>query len=122
MTGRIWPLAVSSLCICIATTACSVQHRPKRQYSGDLTSAGASCPKLHGTLIVQRDDVVFTPNEGTWTLEGKAVGNVVEASHSRPSFDHKTYDTALKATLSDTKAVGTYVTPTCTYTVDLTAF
>ena len=122
MTGRVWPLAVSSLCICIATTACSVQHRPKLQFSGELTSPSASCPTLHGTLVIQRGDVVFAPSEGTWTLEGKVVGSVVEASRSRPSFDHKIYTTTLAASVSDTKAVGTYVTPTCTYAVDLTAF
>ena len=122
MRGRVWPLLLSSLCICMATAACSVQHRPKTQYSGFLTSTASSCPKKHGTLTIQRDDAVFAPEDGTWILEGKAVGNVVEANQSRPSFDHKTYATQLKATLTDTRATGTYVTPTCNYAVDLARF
>ena len=117
-----WTLAISSLCVSMSTTACSVEHRPKLQYSGRLTSTVASCPEAHGTLVIQRDAAVFAPDDGTWTLEGKVAGTVVQASRSQPSFDHKTYSTALKATLTATKATGTYVTLNCTYAVDLTKF
>ncbi len=112
----------SSLCLCMATGGCSIAYRPKAQYSGPLTSASPACPNIRGTLVIQRDDVVFTPGEGTWTLEGKAVGPTVQASRSRPSFDHKTFATQLQATVTDTKAIGTYTTPDCTYAVDLTRF
>ena len=72
--------------------------------------------------MVQSGEVVFAPDDGTWTLEGKAAGSTVEASRSRPSFDNKTFSTELKATLTDTQARGTYSTPTCSYAVNLTRF
>ncbi len=112
----------SSLWLAMATTGCSIQHRPKLQYSGQLTSTNVACPKTHGTLVIQRGEVVFAPDDGTWTLDGKLIGSTVEASRSRPSFDHKLFATELKATLTDTQATGTYTTPTCTYAVDLTRF
>ena len=112
----------SSLCLCMAATGCGVQDRPKAQFSGPLTSASPSCPKSRGTLVIQRDEVVFTPTEGTWTLRGHAVGASVEATQTRPSFDHKTFATRLTATVTNTRATGTYTTPDCTYAVDLTRF
>jgi hypothetical protein len=119
---RVGLAVASSLYICVATTGCSIQHRPKLQYSGQLTSTSSSCPKTRGTLIIQRDDVVFAPDDGTWTLDGKVSGSAVSASNSRPSFDHKTFATELKGTMTDKQVLGTYSTPSCTYTVDLTRF
>lgn len=118
-----YPLHVailSSLCLGIATTGCSIQHRPKMQYSGPLTSTSASCPKTQGTIVIQQGQVVFSPDEGTWTLEGEADSSGLIARHSRPSFDHKTFATELKATSTELKVVGTYTTPACTYAVNLT--
>ena len=122
MRGCLSRVLASSLCICIATTGCSIENRPKLQYSGQLTSDSSSCPRTNGTLVIQQGKVVFAPDDGTWTLDGTLNGASVEADKSRPSFDHKIFATDLKATVTDTKALGTYSTPTCKYNVDLTRF
>ena len=119
MSGRTGSALRSLLVIYVATTGCSIQNRAKVQYSGQLTSTSTACPKTHGTLVIQAGDVVFTPNDSTWTLDGKAIGSSVQASRSRPSFDHKLFATELKATMTEGRAIGTYSTPTCTYAVDL---
>lgn len=108
--------------ILLLTGGCSVQHRPKRQFAGKLQSPNAACPPTRGTLIIQNDQVVFSPADTTWTLTGKMLGENLELTRSRPSFDHKLYATTLKATLSSDRVIGTYSTPSCTYTVDLKQF
>lgn len=108
--------------ILLLTGGCTIQHRPKRQFAGKLVSTDAACPPTQGTLIVQNEQAVFAPADTTWTLTGKALGEKLELTHSRPSFDHKLYATTLKATLSSDRVSGTYSTPSCTYTVDLKQF
>lgn len=108
--------------ILLLTGGCSIQHRPKRQFAGKLLSPDPACPPLQGTLIIQNDQVIFSPADTTWTLTGKTFGEKLELTRSRPSFDHKLYVTTLKATLSTDHVVGTYSTPSCTYAVDLKQF
>ena len=102
--------------------ACSVQHRPKSQFAGKLTSTDPACPQTQGTLIIQNGQVVFTPADATWTLQGTATDDRINLERSRPSFDHKLYRTSLTATLSGDRVTGSYSTPSCTYAVDLGKF
>lgn len=92
------------------------------QFAGLLKSNLSGCPKTHATLIIQDGEVAFAPDDGTWVLQGHVRDGNIEASHSRPSFDHKMFTTELKATQTDAKIVGTYTTSACTYAVDLTRF
>ena len=103
-------------------TACTVQHRPKSQFAGKLTSTDPSCPQTNGILVVQNDQVVFTPTEATWTLQGKSVNGRIDLARSRPSFDHKLYSTTLTATQVNDRVSGTYSTPSCKYAVELNRF
>ena len=77
---------------------------------------------MQGTLVVQKDQVIFSPADTTWTLAGTILGEKLQLTRSRPSFDHKLYTTTLTATLSNDRIIGTYSTPTCTYAVDLKQF
>ena len=115
-------IVAASTAILLLAGGCSIQHRPKRQFAGRLQSSDAACQPTQGTLIVQNDQVVFSPADTTWTLTGKALSENLELTRSRPSFDHKLYVTALKATLSSDRVIGTYSTPSCTYAVDLKQF
>lgn len=115
-------IMAASAAILLLTGGCSIQHRPKRQFAGKLQSSDAACPSTQGTLIIQNDQIIFSPADTTWTLTGKALGEKLEFTRSRPSFDHKLYATTLKATLSGDRVVGTYSTPSCTYAVDLKQF
>lgn len=108
--------------ILLLAGGCSIQHRPKRQFAGKLVSPDTACPPTQGTLIVQNDQAIFAPADTTWTLTGKALGEKLELTRSRPSFDHKLYATTLKATLSSERVTGIYSTPSCTYAVDLKQF
>lgn len=116
------PVIAASAALLLLTGGCSIQHRPKRQFAGKLLSPDAACPPTQGTLIVQNDQVIFSPADTTWTLTGIARGENLELTRNRPSFDHKLYATTLKATLSSDRVTGTYSTPSCTYAVDLKQF
>lgn len=106
----------------LLTGGCSIQNRPKRQFAGKLVSTDVACPPTQGTLIIQNNQAIFAPADTTWILTGKTLGENLELTRSRPSFDHKLYVTTLKATLSSDHISGTYSTPSCTYTVDLKQF
>lgn len=116
------PIIAAGAAIVLLTGGCSIQHRPKRQFAGKLLSSDTACPPTQGTLIVQNGQAIFAPADTTWTLTGKALGEKLELTRSRPSFDHKLYVTTLKATMSSDRVSGTYSTPSCTYTVDLKQF
>lgn len=116
------PIMAASAAIILLTGGCTIQHRPKTQFAGKLLSSDLACPPTQGTLIIQNEQVVFSPADTTWTLTGKTFGEKLELTHNRPSFDHKLYITTLKATLSGDHVIGTYSTPSCTYTVDLRQF
>lgn len=113
---------VAGAALLVLTGGCSIQHRPKRQFAGKLLSQDPACSPTQGTLVAQNDQIIFSPADTTWTLTGTLVGDRLELTRSRPSFDHKLYATALKATLSNDRVTGTYSTPTCTYAVDLKQF
>ena len=101
---------------------CGIHHRPKAQFSGSLTSDNTSCPASNGTLVIQNEEIVFSPADATWTLHGKTQNGEISAARERPGFDHKTYKTTLSLKLFDDRATGTYTTPSCNYAVALKRF
>ena len=115
-------IMAASAAILLLTGGCSIQHRPKRQFAGKLLSPDAACPPMQGTLVAQNDQIIFSPADTTWTLTGTALGEKLQLTRSRPSFDHKLYATTLTAILSSDRVTGTYSTPSCTYAVDLKQF
>ena len=73
-------------------------------------------------MVVQNGRVVFSPSSATWLLTGSVASGQAEATASRPTFDHKTYATTLKATVTEAAVKGSYSTPSCIYDVDLAAY
>ena len=104
----------------IAVAACSVQTRSKQQFAGKLHAP--NCPETDAALVIQDGTVLFTPDNGTWILSGRAANGQIQAAASRPGVDHHLYVTELKGTMTDTTIQGSYTTPSCNYTVDLTRF
>ena len=116
------PAAAVGVGFALLLGGCGIHHRPKTQFSGPLTSTDSACPASNGTLIIQNDEIVFSPADATWILRGKAVNGKIDATRERPSFDHKLYKTTVALELSEDRATGTYTTPTCTYAVALNRF
>lgn len=108
--------------IILLAGGCTNQHRPKLQFAGKLISQNATCPASQGTLVLQNDQVMFSPSDGTWTLSGTSQTDKIFLTRSRPGFDHKLYITTLSATRSADHVIGTYTTPSCNYAVDLKQF
>ncbi len=108
----------------LALAACSVRDRPEARFHGQLTPSAtlARCPATDATLLVRDGKLVFTPDQGTWVLEGTATADTLAAKRSRPTPDHKSYDTELQAHWNPSEVHGAYTTPFCTYRVDLTAY
>ena len=106
----------------ITTTGCSVEGRSIQRYAGKLHSTGSACPPTDATLVVQNNQVVFAPENSTWLLTGRAENGSIEATATRPSFDHKTYSTSLRVTVDAAAVSGTYMSPYCTYEVSLARY
>ncbi len=108
----------------LALTACSIRDRPESRFHGQLTptAPSARCQPTQAVLLLRDGKFTFAPDEGTWVLEGLATSQNLEAKRSRPTPDHKSYDTELKATWTEAEIHGAYTTPFCTYRVDLTAY
>ncbi len=115
------------LFLCVDVAACShldIKQRAKLQWAGPLVATVnvAQCPRTQGTLVLQNTQVIFAPDDGTWTLAGTVRSNTIEAARSRSLPNHQVYATELRASWTGNKVQGTYTTPICTYTVDLTRF
>ena len=84
--------------------------------------AAPGCPPGRASLVATRNGVLFTPNEGTRTLEGASVpqDGTIAAERTTTGTDKKPYVTRLAARLADSAVTGTYTTPRCSYAVKLT--
>lgn len=117
-----WQTAALLSIFAIAAAGCSVQTRSTQHYAGTLHASVPNCPPTDATLVVQDGRVVFSPSNATWILTGSVSQGRIEASANRPSFDHKTYATMLKATVTEAAVKGSYMTPSCKYDVDLASY
>ncbi len=82
--------------------------------------AAPGCTSGRASLVATRSAVLFTPNEGTRTLEGTvAPDGAVAAERMTTGADKKPYVTRLAARLTDGAITGTYTTPRCSYAVRL---
>ena len=102
--------------------ACS--FRADHRWAGALlpTQAAPQCRPTKAVLLIRDGNVTFTPDEGTWVLNGVAGPKTLAATRSRPTADHKVYKTDLQAEWSSAAVQGTYTTPECTYRVDLSPY
>lgn len=103
--------------------SCADVNIVSRRWIGPLTPAtpGPACPATTGVAQITADRVIFTPDEGTWVLNGAmAPDGTIKAERTRPAADKQPYDTTLEAKRDGDEVTGTYRTPRCTYTVRLT--
>jgi hypothetical protein len=109
------------LLVLLAASACGVHNRPQLRWIGQLTPTAdaAHCPSSRGVLLLREGKVSFAPDEGTWVLEGTAGPGTLQATRTRFTPDHKTYETKLDAHWTESAVQGTYTTPLCSYRVDL---
>src|SRR3954452_8549633 len=84
-----------SLLVLLAASACGVHNRPQLRWIGQLTPTAdaAHCPSSRGVLLLREGKVSFAPDEGTWVLEGTAGPDTLQATRTRFTPDHKTYET-----------------------------
>jgi hypothetical protein len=110
------------LALPLLAIGCDVHSRPQLRWVGQVTptTSAPGCTATRGVLLMRQNDVVFTPDEGTWTLYGNAKPGALTAAASRIGADKKPYDTSLDATWTEAAVNGTYTTPRCSYKVTLT--
>ena len=104
--------------------ACAAPATPTLRYTGTLTpkAPSALCRPSRAVLLLQDGAVQFTPDEGTWRLEGHTgPNNTLTADRDAIGADKKPYATHLAATWTPEHLAGTYTTPRCTYTLDAAA-
>lgn len=111
----------SVLLLSLPLAACSIHTRPQLRWIGEVTPTQPSnlCAPGRGVLVMREGKVSFAPDEGTWVLTGTATPGSLEASRSRVTPEHKSYDTKLEARWTEAEVNGTYTTPRCTYRVAL---
>ena len=92
------------------------------EWFGDMTpdQVSPSCPPSRASLVSRRASALFTPNEGTQTLNGTITPEgTVTADRSTTGADKKPYSVTFTAHVEGRSITGTYATPHCHYTVSL---
>lgn len=111
-----------ALMVVVLLAACTAPVTPDARYVGVATPAtpGEFCKPGRAVLRLRDGRAVFTPDEGTWTLEGTATaGGAMQAERVGRGANKQPYVTKLTGTWSEQAASGTYVTPRCSYSVQL---
>ena len=112
---RLAPLLLLAACVGPSATDGS--------WFGAMTPEQASpaCRPGRASLVASRGAVLFTPDEGTWTLDGTvAPGGAITAGRMTTGANKQPYATTLTAGLTGGAITGTYATPRCRYAVTLT--
>jgi len=92
------------------------------RWFGTLTPAPAKpgCDASRASLVLRRTVVLFTPDEGTWTLEGHAAPDgSLTAERSGAGANKQPFATAFNGQVTPAGINGTYTTPRCTFSVAL---
>lgn len=106
----------------VPLAACTPNAGVSGRWIGPLTATPPSpaCPNTRGVAQVKANALIFTPDEGTWTLIGTvAPTGALTAARTRLGADKKPYTTTFTGTLVPEALTGTYTTPACTYAVQL---
>jgi hypothetical protein len=103
----------------LIVSACAGEERIT--YAGDLTPSSGTCdPPGRAALIRHGRYIQFTPRQGVLILDGQvAPDGKVTASLDTPGADRKPYHLTFDARLTSSTINGTYITPSCRYTVSL---
>lgn len=110
------------LLLLLLPAACATPTTPNGRYVGTATPAFASdaCRASHASLRLHDGQALFVPDETTWTLSGTAQpGGAVQAERTGNGADKKPYATRFAGTWTLGAVTGTYTTPRCAYTVEL---
>lgn len=92
------------------------------EWFGDMTpdQTAPSCPPGRASLVSRRAAALFTPDEGTQTLNGTVTPEgMVTATRSTTGADKKPYTVTFTAHMENDSITGTYASPRCRYTVRL---
>lgn len=103
--------------------ACANPDMANGRWIGPLVPAtpGPACPPSTGVAQFSANRLIFTPDEGTWVLQGAAAPDgTVTAERTRQGADKQPFTTKLAAKWTQQTVTGTYTTPRCTYAVNLT--
>ena len=112
---------VPVLLAALASCAAPAPNADGRWY-GTLTPAPArpGCTIGRASLVVRRAVALFNPNEGTWTLEGRAAPDgSVSAERGGMGANKQAFTTTFSGHATPATVTGTYTTPQCTFTVAL---
>ena len=105
--------------------ACATPSTPQGRWIGTVTPAAPSalCQPSRGVAMLRDGQVTFTPDEGTWVLDGTATKDgAMQATRDREGAgsSRQTWSTRLQARWTTAAVTGTYTTPRCAYNVALT--
>ncbi len=92
------------------------------RWFGTLVPAPAKpgCAASRASLVLRRAVVLFTPDEGTWTLEGRAAPDGSLTAERRSTGANKQpFATTFNGHVTAAGISGAYTTPRCTFSVAL---
>jgi len=103
-------------------TACASATTPNARYVGSETPMIPSdfCKPGRAALRVRNGDVLFVPDEATWTLTGTADhSGTLRAERIGRGANKQPYLTRFTGTWTAEAVSGIYETPRCTYSIQL---
>ena len=110
------------LYLMLLPNACASSTIPSGYYTGIInpTSPSNSCEPGHAILNIQNGQVLFVPNEATWTLQGTAdPDGKLQAERTARSANKQSYSARFIGTWANEAVSGTYTNLKCTYAVNL---
>ncbi len=110
------------LVLALLLTACASAPTPDARFVGSETPMIPSdlCKLGRATLRLRGSDVLFVPDEATWTLTGTADhSGTLRAERIGPGANKQPYLTRFTGTWTAETVSGVYVTPRCTYSIQL---
>lgn len=111
-----------TLYLLLLLTACTSPPIPNGSYLGSINPTGPSnsCVPGQATLTIQNGQILFVPNDATWTLEGTAdLDGKLQAEHTGRGANKQPYSTRFTGTWTTQTVSGTYTTTKCTYAANL---
>jgi len=110
------------LLLTLLLTACASAATPDARYVGSETPMIPSglCKPGRAALRMRDGNVLFVPDEATWTLTGMADhSGTLRAERIGHGVSKQSYLTRFTGTWTAEAVSGTYVTPRCTYSIQL---
>ena len=119
---KIAAFEINTLYLPLLLAACASPIIPNGYYTGAINPIGlsSSCKSGQAILEIQNGQILFIPNDATWTLQGTAdPGGQLQAERTGRSANKQPYSTRFTGTWANDAVSGTYTTSKCTYAVNL---